>query len=47
MVDFNQMRAKKDKELVVNPIEIFRRLPKPLGINDLYTSQTEVKRIQC
>lgn len=42
MVDFNKLRAKKAKGQVINPIEIFRRLPKPEGINDLYTSQAEV-----
>ena len=40
--DFNKLRAKKDKNLVIEPVEIFRRLPKPEGINDLYTSQAEV-----
>lgn len=42
MVDFNKLRAQKGKAKVVDPIEIFRRLPKPVGINDLYTSQAEV-----
>ena len=42
MVDFNKLRAQKAKGHVINPIEIFRRLPKPEGINDLYTSQAEV-----
>lgn len=42
MVDFNKLRAKKTKSKVIDPIEIFRRLPKPAGINDLYTSQAEV-----
>ncbi len=41
-MDFNKLRSKKSKNLVVNPVEIFRRLPKPEGINDLYTSQAEV-----
>lgn len=42
MVDFNKLRTQKTKQKVIDPIEIFRRLPKPLGINDLYTSQAEV-----
>lgn len=42
MVDFNKLKAKKKKEKVIEPSEIFRRLPKPSGINDLYTSQAEV-----
>lgn len=41
-MDFNKLRSKKAKNLVIDPIEIFRRLPKPNGINDLYTSQAEV-----
>ena len=41
-MDFNKLRAKKTKSTVIDPIEIFRRLPKPEGINDLYTSQAEV-----
>lgn len=42
MADFNKLRAKKAGSTVVDPVEIFRRLPKPPGINDLYTSQAEV-----
>lgn len=42
MVDFNKLRAQKNRSKVIDPIEIFRRLPKPLGINDLYISQAEV-----
>jgi len=41
-MDFNKLRAKKAKAPAIDPIEIFRRLPKPEGINDLYTSQAEV-----
>ena len=41
-MDFNKLRARKTKSTVIDPIEIFRRLPKPEGINDLYTSQAEV-----
>ncbi len=41
-MDFNKLRAKKVKSTVIDPVEIFRRLPKPEGINDLYTSQAEV-----
>ena len=42
MVDFDKLRSKKQKPKVIEPIEIFRRLPKPPGINDLYTSQAEI-----
>ncbi|XNH89747.1 DEAD/DEAH box helicase [Vibrio cyclitrophicus] len=42
MVDFAKLRTQKNKATPIDPLEIFRRLPKPLGINDLYTSQAEV-----
>jgi replicative superfamily II helicase len=42
MVDFKKLRASKSQPAVIEPTEIFRRLPKPLGINDLYTSQAQV-----
>ncbi len=42
MVDFEKLRTKKKKTKAIEPSEIFRRLPKPPGINDLYTSQAEV-----
>ena len=42
MVDFKKLKSQRNKVKVIDPIEIFRRLPKPLGINDLYTSQAEV-----
>jgi replicative superfamily II helicase len=42
MVDFEKLRTKKKKDVPVDPVEIFRRLPKPPGINDLYTSQAQV-----
>lgn len=42
MVDFRKLRKKQKKEKSIEPKDIFRRLPKPLGINDLYTSQAEV-----
>ena len=42
MADFNKLRAKKAGSTAIDPVEIFRRLPKPAGINDLYTSQAEV-----
>jgi replicative superfamily II helicase len=41
-VDFDKLRQKKQKPPTIDPIEIFRRLPKGEGINDLYTSQSEV-----
>ncbi len=42
MIDFNKLRANKPKSRPSDPLEIFRRLPKPPGFNDLYTSQAEV-----
>lgn len=42
VVDFKKLRSQKAKSKSINPTEIFRRLPKPLGINDLYSSQTEI-----
>lgn len=44
MVDFDKLRKKGAKPDIIDPREIFRRLPKPPGINDLYTSQSEVLR---
>lgn len=42
MVDFAELRTQKKRATPIEPLEIFRRLPKPPGINDLYTSQAEV-----
>ena len=42
MVDFKKLRKKKGKSAVIDPIEIFRRQPKPPEITDLYTSQAHV-----
>lgn len=42
MVDFKKLRESKQQQTIIDPKEIFRRLPKPSGINDLYTSQTHV-----
>lgn len=42
MVDFKKLKSQKSKPKSINPTEIFRRLPKPEGINDLYASQTEI-----
>ena len=44
MPDFSKLKGSKPKQKVVEPEEIFRRLPKPPGINDLYQSQGEVLR---
>lgn len=44
MVDFRKLRSTKVQPPAVDPIEIFRRLPKPPEITDLYTSQAEVLR---
>jgi hypothetical protein len=42
MVNFQKLKSRKTKPKSIDPTEIFRRLPKPEGINDLYTSQTEI-----
>jgi len=42
MVDFAKLRTQKNKANPIDPLEIFRRIPKPVGINDLYTSQADV-----
>lgn len=42
MVDFSKLRKKSTKPKSIIPSEIFRRLPKPDGINDLYASQEEI-----
>ncbi|EHM3046559.1 hypothetical protein KF999_002819, partial [Enterococcus faecalis] len=42
MVDFSKLKKIEKKQDVIDPIEIFRRIPKPEGINDLYSSQSEV-----
>lgn len=42
MVDFNKLRSQSQRPAPIDPLEIFRRMPKPQGINDLYTSQAEV-----
>ena len=47
MVDFAKLRTKQKKAAPIEPLEIFRRLPKPPGINDLYTSQAEVLDFRC
>jgi len=44
MVDFSKLKNKAIKFEPIDPIEIFRRLPKPTGFNDLYTSQADVLR---
>ena len=44
MPDFEKLKARKGKATIVDPMEIFRRLPKPTGLNDLYQSQAEVLR---
>jgi replicative superfamily II helicase len=41
-LDFNKLRDAKKQPPVIDPVEIFRRLPKKAEIKDLYGSQTEV-----
>ena len=44
MVDFTKLKTTNKRPKPIDPAEVFRRLPKPPGINDLYTSQAEVLR---
>lgn len=41
-LDLSKLRAAKKQPRVIDPVEIFRRLPKEAEIKDLYDSQTEV-----
>ena len=41
-LDLNKLRAAKNQPKVIDPVEIFRRLPKEAEIKDLYGSQVEV-----
>jgi Type III restriction enzyme, res subunit len=42
MPDYKKLQAKRKHASIIEPVEIFRRLPTPPGIADLYTSQAEV-----
>lgn len=42
VVDLKKLRAAKKQALTIDPVEIFRRLPKSARIKDLYGSQSEV-----
>ena len=42
MVDFGKLRTQAKKAVPIEPGEIFRRLPKPEGFNDIYSSQEQV-----
>jgi len=42
MADFAKLKTQTKKTTPTHPLEIFRRLAKPPGINDLYISQAEV-----
>jgi len=42
VVDFKKLRESKKPQAVIDPLEIFRRLPKSARIKDLYGSQVEV-----
>lgn len=43
-MDFKELRRKHARPDPIDPEEIFRRKPKPPGIDDLYSSQAEVLR---
>jgi len=42
VVDFNKLRAMGAQTVVIDPIEMFERRPKPPGIGGLYASQADV-----
>ncbi|ANS76970.1 helicase [Paenibacillus yonginensis] len=42
MVDFKKLRSEKAKPKSIDPVDIFRRSPKPEGVKDLFSSQTEI-----
>jgi len=42
MVNFKKLKSQKPQKISINPVDIFRRLPKPQGVNDIYTGQTEI-----
>ncbi len=42
MVDFKKLRTERPKNNIIEPEAIFRRLPKPPGIKDIYVSQKEI-----
>lgn len=44
MFDFSALESNLSKKEIVDPIEIFREMPKPKGFNDLYSSQADVLR---
>ena len=41
MVDFKKLSASHERQIVIEPREIFNRLPKPPSIDDLHSSQAE------
>lgn len=46
MVDFKSLAASKAQPAPINPRDIFNGLPKPSGINDLYTD-TNSDSLRC
>lgn len=41
-MDFSKLSLPKPARTIIDPVEIFRRSPKPPGINDIYVGQAEV-----
>ena len=41
MVDFGRLRMRQSKSTPVDPVDIFLRLPKSPGFDDLWSSQAE------
>ena len=44
MIDFKTLRGGSSGDQEVDPIEIFRALPKPANVNDLWDTQAEALR---
>ena len=44
MFDFSALESDLSQKEIIDPIEIFREMPKPKGFNDLYSSQADVLR---
>src|SRR5712692_8673704 len=42
MVDFSRLRQAKTQAVPTDPFQVFKRLPKPPHINDLWESQSKV-----
>ena len=46
MIDFSALDNDFSQKKIIDPIEIFREMPKPLGFNDLYRALLH-KDLKC